>query len=573
VLLSALVGSPQLRLRVLTGEDALDRPVAGVFTTDLLDPGRYLTGGEIVLTGLMWWRSPEDSPVFVSALADAGVAALGAGDAMLGSVPPDLVEACRQHGLPLFEVPVDVSFAAITEQVMRAFLRPEGPGPAVARLRLLARADHVGDQDPAGGRDPVDAMGTLFTVADAEYGVAGWVLSATGRLVAGTRSAPDAPLRSVLAGACLTEPELPATVTAGSALFALFAVEDQLGQQGQPADRLACWFVVFDGDHTAWDDGRRAIAAELAVLAAGYRARHEDRQRARRRAADGLLGRLLEWRPGRETGEGEVTAQVIAAAARECGLSPRDPLAAVAVTPGQAARVLLEDVLPGSAAGVCGDAVVAVARGGRDVTGRVAGAAAGLGRVPGLDLAFGVSALAAEGGPDGDPDGGQPTNSGGGPAAAWAAGLARAVTEARQAGRLAALLGAGVRVVDGAELGSFELLLAMVPAEARHAYHARLLAPLLAYDRDHGTELVPTLEVFLGCSGSWTRAAETMFVHVNSLRYRIRRIEELTGRSLRSLEDQAALLLALRLAGSAAEDQRAHPPRGGGVQAGQFPAG
>ena len=43
-------------------------------------------------------------------------------------------------------------------------------------------------------------------------------------------------------------------------------------------------------------------------------------------------------------------------------------------------------------------------------------------------------------------------------------------------------------------------------------------------------------------------AAETMFVHVNSLRYRIRRIEELTGRDLGSLEDQAALLLALRLA-------------------------
>ena len=42
--------------------------------------------------------------------------------------------------------------------------------------------------------------------------------------------------------------------------------------------------------------------------------------------------------PGPATGEGEVTAQVIAAAARECGLSPRDPLAAVAVTPGPGAR-------------------------------------------------------------------------------------------------------------------------------------------------------------------------------------------------------------------------------------------
>ncbi|HEX7267286.1 MAG TPA: helix-turn-helix domain-containing protein, partial [Streptosporangiaceae bacterium] len=98
-----------------------------------------------------------------------------------------------------------------------------------------------------------------------------------------------------------------------------------------------------------------------------------------------------------------------------------------------------------------------------------------------------------------------------------------------------------------AEFGSSELLLAMVPAEARRAFRAALLTPLLAYDRDHGTELVSTLQVFLACSGSWSKAAEAMFIHVNSLRYRIRRIQELTGRDPRSLEDQAALLLALRI--------------------------
>jgi len=92
-----------------------------------------------------------------------------------------------------------------------------------------------------------------------------------------------------------------------------------------------------------------------------------------------------------------------------------------------------------------------------------------------------------------------------------------------------------------------DLLLTLLPAEARQAFRATLLDPLLAYDAEHGTELVRTLEVFLRCSGSWTKAAEAMFVHVNSLRYRIRRIEELTGRDLGSLEDQAALLLALRL--------------------------
>src|SRR5258707_12421261 len=45
VLLRGLAETPDLRLRVLVGEDALDRTVDGVFTTDLLDPRRYLTGG------------------------------------------------------------------------------------------------------------------------------------------------------------------------------------------------------------------------------------------------------------------------------------------------------------------------------------------------------------------------------------------------------------------------------------------------------------------------------------------------------------------------------------------------
>ena len=84
---------------------------------------------------------------------------------------------------------------------------------------------------------------------------------------------------------------------------------------------------------------------------------------------------------------------------------------------------------------------------------------------------------------------------------------------------------------------------------------------MLDYDRAHGTGLVRTLRVFLDCSGSWTKAADTMFVHVNSLRYRIRRVEELTGRDLSSLADQAALLIALRLDDSA-EDQGPDPAAG-----------
>ena len=62
-----------------------------------------------------------------------------------------------------------------------------------------------------------------------------------------------------------------------------------------------------------------------------------------------------------------------------------------------------------------------------------------------------------------------------------------------------------------------------------------------------------TLAAYLACSGSWSRCADTMHLHVNTVRYRIERIEAMTGRDLRRLDDQVDLLLALRLANSTHE--------------------
>jgi hypothetical protein len=562
VLLRGLAEAADLRLRVLVGEDALDRPVDGVFTTDLLDPRRYLTGGEIVLTGLMWRRAPADSESFVAAVTAAGAVALAAGDAALGSVPEDLVVACRRHGLPLFEVPVDVSFAAITEQVLAARLSvPAGPGPAVARLRALA----VGRAP--GGAGAAVGLAAVLDMAASEFGVAGWVVSAAGRLVAGAPAAPGRPARIALAAAWLGAAAPPVTVLADGVPYSLFGVT------GEPAHRLAGWFLAVAGDQAGWDAGRRAIAAELAAAAAGYRARHEEALRAVRGAADDALARLL-GRPAGGTGDPE-----IAAALRRCGLAPGLPPVAVALTvaparpdaapagggwpgagPGepawpQVARVLLEEMLPAPVAGVSGCEAVALVSGGgvldriEAVTRALAGAYGpgdAVSPAPGaLGLAFGVSVPARQAGEEAAPAAGGEAGHG---ADGWTvAGIGRALAQARQARRIAALLGGGVRVVDAAGLGSVELLLATAPAEARAAFRASLLSPLLDYDADHGTELVRTLRVFLDCSGSWTKAAETMFVHVNSLRYRMRRVEELTGRDLGSLADQAALLLALRL--------------------------
>jgi DNA-binding PucR family transcriptional regulator len=77
------------------------------------------------------------------------------------------------------------------------------------------------------------------------------------------------------------------------------------------------------------------------------------------------------------------------------------------------------------------------------------------------------------------------------------------------------------------------------------AFHSRLLAPLAAHDGENAVSLLGTLTVFLDHDGSWARTAESLHIHVNTVHYRIRRIEELTGRNLARLQDRLDLRAAL----------------------------
>ena len=131
--------------------------------------------------------------------------------------------------------------------------------------------------------------------------------------------------------------------------------------------------------------------------------------------------------------------------------------------------------------------------------------------------------------------------------AASAGGLRGALEEARHARRIAASRVGRICVSGPEELASHVLLLAAVPDEVRRAYRSRLLDQVIGYDLEHQADLVRTLEAFLRYDGSWTRCAAALHVHVNTLRYRIGRIEELTGRDLSRLEDRVDFYLALEL--------------------------
>ncbi|MFE1173897.1 helix-turn-helix domain-containing protein [Streptomyces sp. NPDC058773] len=100
------------------------------------------------------------------------------------------------------------------------------------------------------------------------------------------------------------------------------------------------------------------------------------------------------------------------------------------------------------------------------------------------------------------------------------------------------------RVTTVEDLGTLGALLSGVPAEVRTAFRSRVLGPLAHSGGSHRM-LLETLEAFLAHHGSWARTAAALQLHVNSVHYRIQRIELLTGRDLSRLEHKLDLQAAL----------------------------
>ncbi|MEU6353647.1 PucR family transcriptional regulator ligand-binding domain-containing protein [Streptomyces sp. NPDC047072] len=554
--LRALLDTDALGLRLLGGEDELDRTVRGVMTTDLRDPSRYLSGGELVLTGLAWRRDATDSEPFVRHLVQAGVIALASGTAEFGYVPEDLVVACSRHRLPLFSVDESVAFATITEHVVRQ-VSGERAGDLAA---VVDRHRRMMTSGPAGGGPDVvlDLLGT-------DLDLRAWVLSPTGRLIAGPKTAgPGLPadvcaqLAAEHLAATRTGRRGPHRVTLGPSTYSLFPVRSSARSPQAARDVretvLSEWLLAVEADAGDWPEERLDLLQGVTQLIAVERDRRDAARTVRRRLAQEVLelvqagaapaeiaARLrvaapvllpglgaaphwqvvvarVEWQ-GAELEDGPVAQSLleeILVDPQATGPEPLDRIAVAHMADEAIALVPLPAVSTehdGSETGILADALLEAIRdplsAGLDDDGRVT---------------LGVSASVHS-----------------------AEGLRGALEEARHARRVAAARPGRVCAAGHQELASHVLLLPFVPDDVRRAFTARLLDPLRDYDRRHRAELIPTLEAFLDCDGSWTRCATRLHLHVNTLRYRVGRIEQLTSRDLSRLEDKLDFFLALRM--------------------------
>lgn len=122
-------------------------------------------------------------------------------------------------------------------------------------------------------------------------------------------------------------------------------------------------------------------------------------------------------------------------------------------------------------------------------------------------------------------------------------GAARSYAEARRAADFAERLGRPV--LRHEELGLFSLLADGGDPEALAAFVDEWLGPLLAHDERRSQKLLPTLAAYLDAGAAQQATADALGVHVSTLKYRLGRIEAVTGRSLSVPDVRFQLQVAL----------------------------
>lgn len=513
-----LLNDDSLGLRLLWAEEPqLRREISGVTATDLEDPARFVRPGEVVLSGLVWWNQEDGADRaerFVSALRGAGAAVLLAGEETHGVVPEDLVEACRRYGLPVAAVPAHIMFRAITDTV---YLQQWGelsrlhalPETVRGRLhRLLTRE--------AGPDDLVEAA---FAHLDRPLA---YVFTATGRTVAATEAATAVPV----------PPREAVALMAGGAGVTLPIESETVSPYGR-------WLLHLPRT----DDTPPRLLQEIAAVLARCQESRARRRAGEQQAAD-ELGALLV-RPGAE-------ASAVRGALRACGLDGAG-----------AFRVIVADAYGGGGAGTHADAVGAgLAEGAlAEAVAHVRPEGVAVGRLPD-GAAFAVVTEEEDGSAAPAPGAGtaladvwplltgcEPAvrlHGGIGAAGVGPEGLNGALEQARYALASARTTGPDASVLtDAASLTGLDTLLTGIPAEVRAAFSRTVLGGLLDPRSASATVLLETLETFLRCDGSWARTAEALHLHVNTVHYRIGRIEHFTGRDLSRLHDRLDLRAAL----------------------------
>jgi purine catabolism regulator len=506
--LRALLQRRELRLQLAVAEDALpagalDQAVRWVHSSDLADPTPFLADELVLLTtGTQFVSdagagSADDDPTsyaaYIGRLQARGVRGLGFGtEVVRAGVPAGLVDACRDAGMPLFEVPYRTPFIAVARAnaeaiAAQAYARRSWALAAQRALSLAAlRADGVG-----------------ALVAELARQLDGWaaVFDASGSL---SRAAP-APLDDGAAADAVAA-EVDAMLRRGARAGSSAGHDGRsftlqtLGRTGHLRGVVALEAGELDAE------ARGVVTAAVATIGLAWE-QQEGVDRTRRALHRGLARALVQ-------GETPLVSRVL----RETGAAlPAEPVV-VGYTGMPEPATPAVDWLQVRAAG----------RRGRLFSGGVDDGVLIVASDDDGDLIAEFAERFAVAAGISDP--------------ARYTGVEEAVRQARVAREQSTPgVATSFRAVAGGRLAA-----ALAGEEAR-TLAAAMLAPLREHDHASGTALATTVRVWLSHDCSHEAAARALGVHRHTVRTRLALAERLLGLDLSAFPVRAELWTAMQL--------------------------
>ncbi|MEE1793839.1 PucR family transcriptional regulator [Streptomyces sp. BE308] len=510
--LASLIKHPALKLTVRAGADRLDTPVRWAHASELADPVPYMDGGELLLVTAtnLDAENAEVMRRYVRRLAGAGVAGVGfAVGVTYDDIPQALVDAADEAGMPLLEVPRRTPFLAISKAVSAAIAADQYRAVTAGfeAQRELTRAALAGD----GPADlltrlaaHVDGWAALYDTSGAVVAAApDWAARRAARLTPDVERLRERPApASVVVGGTDDRVELQSLGTGRRARGALaVGTGAALGTAERYAVHSAVALLTLTTARSRSLQGaeQRLGAAVLRMLLAG------ESDHARAVAGDlygGLLDapfRLLIAESTAPAGSEPLAGTMEAAAARS-----GETL--LMVPEGERLVVLAAD--GGAAVAAC--TAYAEAQDGRPA------------REPGTEEGEVVVGLSAPAGP---------------------IAVSAAYKQAEQS--LSVARRRGRALVEHEELAAGSVL-PLLADDAVRAFADGMLRALHEHDAKGRGDLVASLRAWLSRHGQWDAAAADLGVHRHTLRYRMRRVEEILGRSLDDPDARMELWLALK---------------------------
>jgi DNA-binding PucR family transcriptional regulator len=501
----------ELGLDLAAGADAAgDREIRWVHMSELLDPTPWLSGGELLLTTGLRLDSAERQREYVRLLASAELAGLGFGTGLdHAMLPKPLLTEAEELGFPVFEVPYEMPFIAITEAAFSRLVNEQYDvlSRGIAVNERLERLVLQGGGLDEIAREIAAAIGGSSLILDAR----GETLAHGGRRLSaeiseeirtevqprGAGAAPFVPPQPDLRGRALAHPVSPR----GGAAEAWLVVVRRSGELG---------------------DFERLCVQQAAIVVALELMRERVARETERRLSGEVLAATLS---------GRLAADDVRDRLAPFGIGDHAAVLAFELGDPAAGESTLEDFLAAKSR----PALVAPHPAGR------------------RELLCAV----VDSGPD-DPielaaEARKAIEGAHGPTRAASSRLLptervrHSFHEARCALEATGFSnGAAPEVASHRDLGAFTLLLSVQDADALRLYCDSVLGPIEDSDDRYAGELLRSLEAYIERNGHWEKAASDCYCHRHTLRYRIRRIEELTGRDLSRANDRVELWLALR---------------------------